>query len=266
MFNSLLILGCLNNFNKLTLNSNHNKVSIYVLIRFSFSVFGQDSDFIKDIFILLAAPLAIIAMFAMSIVAIFQKDIKRMLAYSSLAQIGYMLVGISFFSKSGLTATFVTLFNHGITKASLFMSLGAFACVTGGSFLKDISGIGKRMPFTAVAFIVGCLSLVGVPGTAGFVSKWLLVEAALERDLTIIAVLIIGSSLLSIVYVWKTIEHLFFVDNKLKFDDRKISFRIVIPLWILSLSCIYFGLDTSLVIDASEIAASSLFDNSLVAE
>ncbi|MEE2773871.1 MAG: monovalent cation/H+ antiporter subunit D family protein [Pseudomonadota bacterium] len=248
------------------LSATATKVSIYVIIRFSFSIFGKEGDLIQDIFILLAAPLAIIAMFSMSIVAIFQKDIKRMLAYSSLAQIGYMLLGISFFSKSGLTATFVTLFNHGITKASLFMSLGAFVCVTGGSFLKDLSGIGRRMPFTAIAFIIGCLSLIGVPGTAGFISKWLLVEAALGRGLSFIAVLIILSSLLSIIYVWRVIEHLFFSESKLKFEHSKISFRIVIPLWILSLSCIYFGLDTSLVIDASETAAESLFDNSLVAE
>ena len=200
-------------------------------------------------------------MFSMSFVAIFQIDIKRMLAYSSIAQIGYMLIGVSLFSEKGLSATFVHLFNHGVTKATLFMSIGILTLYSGTSFLSNVRGLGKRMPWTSASFLIGGLSLVGIPGTAGFVSKWLLVEATMEAGLPILAVLIILSSLLAIVYVWRVLEHLYFMDPSSDLTLGKVSFRILIPLWILSGSCIYWGIETSLVVDTSDIIASSLFNN-----
>ena len=97
------------------------KMAIYVLLRFMFTVFQPaflDDGITLEVIIL---PFAIMAMFAASLSAVFQRDLKRMLAYSSVAQIGYMLLGITFFSETGLMATIVHLFNHGITKAALFM-------------------------------------------------------------------------------------------------------------------------------------------------
>ncbi len=243
------------------LSATATKVSLYVLIRMTFSVFDFNFNFIFELLNYLVLPLAIIAMFTMSLVAIFQKDIKRMLAYSSIAQVGYMLVGISFLSTKGLTATLVTLFNHGITKATLFMSLGILTLSCGSSFIDRISGIGKRKPWTGLAFLIGGLSLVGVPGTAGFISKWLLVEAALDSGSTLIALLIVVSSLLAIVYIWNVTEHIFFKESNLEYVAPVLSFRIYIPVWILSLSCVYFGVHTDLVLDAARIAAKTFFVN-----
>ena len=243
------------------LSATATKVSLYVLIRFTFSVFHFDFNFIEQVFKFLVMPLAIIAMFAMSFVAIFQKDIKRMLAYSSIAQIGYMLLGVSLLSAEGLTATFVNLFNHGITKATLFMSLGVLTLYSGKSFLSDVQGLGKKMPWISASFLIGGLSLVGIPGTAGFISKWLLVQATIEAGVPILALLIILSSLLAIVYVWKVIEHLYFMEPHSELASQKVSFRILIPLWILSLSCLYWGFDTSLTVGTSDIAANNLFNN-----
>ncbi len=246
------------------LSATATKVSLYVLIRFTFSVFHLDFDFIEQIFKFLIMPLAIVAMFAMSFVAIFQMDVKRMLAYSSIAQIGYMLVGLSLLSEQGLEATFVNLFNHGITKATLFMSLGVLTLHSGRSFLSNLRGLGKKMPWISASFLIGGLSLVGIPGTAGFVSKWLLVKATIEAGLPILSVCIILSSLLAIVYVWKVIEHLYFMDPQFELEVSKVSFRILIPLWILSAGCIYWGIETSLVVGTSETIASNFFDDTLV--
>ncbi|MDG2475014.1 MAG: monovalent cation/H+ antiporter subunit D family protein [Paracoccaceae bacterium] len=243
------------------LSATATKVSLYVLIRFTFSVFHFDFNFIEQVFKFLVMPLAIIAMFAMSFVAIFQKDIKRMLAYSSIAQIGYMLLGVSLLSSEGLTATFVNLFNHGITKATLFMSLGVLTLYSGKSFLSDVQGLGKKMPWISASFLIGGLSLVGIPGTAGFISKWLLVQATIEAGVPILALLIILSSLLAIVYIWKVIEHLYFMEPHSELASQKVSFRILIPLWILSISCLYWGFDTSLTVGTSDIAANNLFNN-----
>ena len=246
------------------LSATATKVSLYVFIRFTFSVFHFEFNFIAHIFNYLILPLAIIAMFAMSFVAIFQKDIKRMLAYSSIAQIGYMLLGVSLLSEQGLTATFVNLFNHGITKATLFMSLGVLTLHSGTSFLSGLQGVGKKMPWLSASFLIGGLSLIGVPGTAGFVSKWMLVQATIAAGLPVLAALIIMSSLLAIVYVWKVIEHLYFMDPNSDLLIAKVSFRILIPLWLLSAGCIYWGLDTSLIIGASEVASSNFFSNETI--
>jgi multicomponent Na+:H+ antiporter subunit D len=199
-------------------------------------------------------------MFFMSCVAIFQNDIRKMLAFSSIGQVGYMLLGISFFSMGGLTATLVTLFNHGITKATLFMSLGLISFKSGGAFLNNISGAGRKYPLTCLAFLVGGLSLVGIPGTAGFISKWLLVVAALEKGLVWLAFLIVASSLLTLIYMWIVVEKLYFGEETQSIDDNKISLLSLISVWFLAGCCIYFGLNTDLTLGAADIAVNSLFN------
>ena len=120
------------------------------------------------------------------------------------------------------------------------------------------------MPWLSASFLIGGLSLIGVPGTAGFVSKWMLVQATIAAGLPVLAALIIMSSLLAIVYVWKVIEHLYFMDPNSDLLIAKVSFRILIPLWLLSAGCIYWGLDTSLIIGASEVASSNFFSNETI--
>ena len=168
------------------------KVAIYVLLRFMFSVFHPGFAFTYNTLEFIIVPLAILAMYAASIIAIFQNDFKRMLAYSSVAQIGYILLGIGLLTETGLTGAIVHLFNHGITKAVLFMGVGALALRVGGSWYDRIEGLGKTMPWTSAAIVIGGLSLIGVPGTAGFISKWVLVQAALEKGWWPVALLIVA--------------------------------------------------------------------------
>ncbi len=151
------------------------KVAYYVLVRFVFSVFGADLAFGSMRLDAVLMPLAIAAMFAGSFVAIFQNNIKRMLAYSSVAQIGYMVLGLSLASVSGLTGGLVHLFNHALMKSGLFLVMAAVLLRTGSIRIEAMPGLGRRMPWTMAAFVVGGLSLIGVPMTVGFVSKWYLV-------------------------------------------------------------------------------------------
>ncbi len=248
------------------LSATATKVSLYVLIRFTFSVFDIEFLFIEQILKFLVLPLAIIAMFAMSLVAIFQHDIKKVLAFSSIAQIGYMLIGLCLISQQGLIATFVNMFNHGITKAALFMSLGAVTLHNGNSFLSAVKGLGKRKPVVCFTFIIGGASLVGIPGTAGFISKWTLVKATLEAGFPLLAVLVIISSLLALIYVWKIIEHLYFMECNSEIALKRISFRILCPVWILCTACIYFGFETSLILESSELVADIFLENNRVAK
>ena len=204
-------------------------------------------------------PLAILAMFVGSGVAIFQPDIKRMLAYSSVAQIGYMVLGIGIATTVGLTAGILHLFNHALMKGALFMANGCVFLRLGSVRMDAMHGIGKTMPWTMGAFVAGGLSLIGVPATAGFISKWYLILAALERDWWWAAVLILLSSLLAIIYVWRVIEVAYFrPPTDAAAAAQEAPLVMLIPLWVLTVANVYFGLDTRVSVGIAEQAAQSL--------
>jgi len=234
------------------------KVAVYVLLRFMFSVFQPSFVFESLTLEFIILPFAVIAMFAASFVAIFQNDVKRLLAYSSIAQIGYMLLGICFISTTGLTATIVHLFNHGITKGTLFMALGAMVMFSGSSFIDRLKGMGKTMPWTSAAMVIGGLSLIGVPGTAGFISKWILVDAALEKGWWPVALLIVASSLLAVIYVWRIVETLYLQEPAKGVVAKEAPLSMVLPIWFLALACIFFGFNTDLTVTAAQSAAEGL--------
>jgi multicomponent Na+:H+ antiporter subunit D len=238
------------------------KVAIYVMLRFMFIIFRPDFVTTSHILEFIILPFAIIAMFAASFVAIFQADVKRMLAYSSIGQIGYMLLGVSFYSEKGLTATLIHLFNHAITKAALFMALGAMVYVVGSSMLNRIQGLGKKMPLTSLLFVLASLSLIGIPSTAGFISKWVLIEAALEKQghwfWVLIAFLIVASSLLAVIYIWRVVEMLYFKEPMQNVEIKEAPMGLLLPTFALVIACFYFGFDTSLTYDTAEMAAKIL--------
>lgn len=234
------------------------KAAIYVLIRFMFSVYQPEFLFEIRTLNYILIPLALIAMFAASIIAVFQRDLKRLLAYSSVAQVGYMILGIGFLSQTGLTATLIHLFNHGITKGALFMAVGAYIMRSGSSFCDDLAGLGQRMPITSAAFVVAGLSLIGVPGTAGFVSKWVLMQAAFELGWWWMALLIVASSLLAVIYVWRVVEFLYMQPEVKPHHNGEAPMPMLVPMWAMTFACIWFGLNTDLTVDVARVAAESL--------
>tara|TARA_R110002124_G_scaffold13349_7_gene61755 strand:+ start:955 stop:2529 length:1575 start_codon:yes stop_codon:yes gene_type:complete len=249
------------------LSATATKAAIYVVLRFTFSVYNPNFSFTTNTLEIIFAPLAIIAMFSASFVAVFQTNFKRMLAYSSIAQVGYILLGIAFLSETGLTAAILHIFNHGITKALLFMGAGALVLRTGGSFYTQAAGLGRKMPITCGAFVIGGLSLIGVPGTAGFLSKFLLVQAALEKAADnamylAVAVAIVLSSLLSVVYVWRAIEVLFLQEPDPNSTATEAPLMMLIPMWILAAAVIWFGFSTDFLYDTANQAALGLLDGS----
>ncbi|MCB2136436.1 MAG: monovalent cation/H+ antiporter subunit D family protein [Rhodobacteraceae bacterium] len=238
------------------------KVAIYVLLRFMFSVFQPSFIYESSTIEFIILPLAILAMFAASVIAVFQRDMKRLLAYSSIAQIGYMLLGIGMLTETGLTAAIAHLFNHGITKAALFMGVGALVLKSGGSFFDRIQGLGRVMPFTAAAIVIGGLSLIGVPGTAGFISKWYLVQGALEKGWWPVAMLVVLSSLLAVIYVWQIVEALYLKAPAKDITAGEAPPAMLVPLWIMAAACIYFGLATDITVGAAQTAAAGLLAGS----
>jgi multicomponent Na+:H+ antiporter subunit D len=235
------------------------KVSVYILLRFVFTVFGADWAFEANNLAIVLLLMALLAMFVTSTVAIFQSNVKRMLAYSSLAQIGYMVLGISFATVTGLTAGIVHLFNHALMKGGLFLAMGCIALRLGSVELEDMRGIGRTMPVTMLAWVFGGLGLIGVPLTVGFISKWYLVRAAIERGWWPVAVLVLLSPLLAVVYVWRVVEVAYFHEPP---ADRppagEAPLSMLIPTWVLIAATLYFGVSTSLSVGVARRAAESL--------
>ena len=202
--------------------------------------------------------LAVAAMFVASTVAIFQNNVKRMLAYSSVAQIGYIVLGIGMASVTGVQAGVLHLFNHALIKGGLFLAMGCIAYRLGSTHIRDLAGLGKRMPWTAAAFVAGGFGLIGIPMTAGFVSKWYLVLAALEQGWWWIAILILLSSLLAVLYVWKVVERMYFQPAAEGVERAEAPLGLLVPTWILILASIWFGIDTRLSAGAALEAAKTL--------
>ena len=235
------------------------KVAVYVLLRFYFSVFGESAVFTRLPMQEAMLLLALAGMFVASTIAIFQTDLKRLFAYSSVGQIGYIILGLSFDSASGLTATIVHLFNHGVTKGGLFLLLGCVAVVMGGTSLARVQGLGKRMPLTSFGIVLCGLSLIGVPGTAGFVSKWYLILAALEKGQWWLVFLIVLSSLLAAAYVWRFVEAAYFREPRQDTAGGAAApWSMALPAGLLVAATVYFGLDTSFTVGSAAQAAAGL--------
>jgi multicomponent Na+:H+ antiporter subunit D len=238
--------------------STATKVAVYMLLRFFFTIFGAAFSF--DVMHLdrILTPLALVAILAMSLSAIYQGNAKRMLAYSSVAQIGYMVLGISLASVFGVAAGILHLFNHALIKGALFMAMGCVMYRVGSVRIEAMSGLGRTMPFTMAAFVLGGLSLIGVPLTVGFISKWYLVRAALEQGLWPIAVVVLVGSLLAVIYVWKVVEVAYFRPSPEDHGIQEAPLSLLVPTWILVLANLYFGINAKLTTGVAIRAAQSL--------
>ena len=239
------------------------KVAAYLLIRFTFSIFGVSFSFTTLPMEMVFLTLGLLGIFVASTVAIYQDNIKHVFAYSSVAQIGYMIVGFSMSTNAGLSAMLLHVFNHALMKGALFLALGAVMLRVGSTQLKDFQGLGRQMPLTMAAIVVGGLSLIGVPLTVGFVSKWYLVVAALEKGWWPVAGLVLLASLLAVVYVWRIVETAYFkaplapIAGKERVKEAPMAF--LLPVWMLVSANVYFGLDTRLSVEVATAAAQSLF-------
>jgi len=241
------------------IGSTATKVAVYALLRFLFTIFGVEFSFEAMQVHWLLMPLAVIAIMFASLVAVFQDGVKKVLAYSSVAQIGYMLLGISLFNITGLTATLLHLFNHALIKGGLFLTLGAIAYSVGSTSIENVKGLGKAMPYTMAAFVVGSLSLIGVPLTVGFISKWYLILASLEKGYWPLTIIILISSLIAVIYIWRIVESAYFhprPEGSKAVQEAPLG--LLIPVWVLIGSNVYFGVQSKLSIELATIAATSL--------
>ena len=240
------------------LSATATKVAFYLLARIIFTAYGIKLAFDVLRFDSVLFPLSIAATIIGALAAINQSDLKRLLAYSSVSQIGYMTLGLSFGTVTGLTGGLVHLMNHAVTKGGLFMAVACLVSRWGTSTLSDLAGVGRRMPWTVAAFALGGLGLIGVPLTAGFVSKWYLVSAALEKGQLGVAFLVLLSSLLAAVYVWRVIELAYFRKPSPHAPRGEAPAALLVPTWILIGASLYLGVFTDWSVRIAEVAARQM--------
>lgn len=237
------------------------KVALYVLLRFDFIVFQQNLSGHEAQFAAFLMPLAVLAILVGSTVALFETNLKRLLAYSSVAQIGYILLGASMVSVLGLTASLLHMFNHALAKGALFLVVVCLALRVSDLNLRHLAGAARQMPWTFSALVLGGLSLIGVPGTAGFISKWYLVSAALDEGMLgilLVAVIVIGS-LMAVVYIWRIVETAWFkspAEGAATLTEAPLP--VLLVTWVVALANLWFGLAPSLPLRLSVPAAESL--------
>ncbi len=247
------------NFISVFIASTATKVALYVMLRFIFTIFGVDYSSTAVPLAPVLMALAMAGMFAGSWVAMFQVNIKRLLAYSSVAQVGYMLLGVALLSTLGLMAGFLHLFNHALMKAALFMAVGTMMYRVGSARIDAIAGLGRQMPWTVSAFALAGLSLIGVPATAGFISKWYLILASIEAGLWWLVALILITSLMAVYYVWRVVEAAWFKPRPAGAAAvSEAPLALLIPTWTMVGLNFYFGIDTRLPVSAASAAAEAL--------
>ena len=184
------------------------KTSAYALIRIIFSVFTLEfiTNFLPlfDILCWIAATAIIVG----SIVAMVQNNLKKMLAYSSIANVGYIVlaIGLAPFTPFGLTPALMHILNHAVIKGCMFMAACAFIYKLDLWDIRKFEGLGRKMPYTCFALILAALAMIGMPPSAGFITKWYLILAALDAKKYLFVAVIFFSTLLMIIYFWRVVE------------------------------------------------------------
>jgi multicomponent Na+:H+ antiporter subunit D len=238
------------------------KTGAYGLLRVIFHVFSP--DLLQEAgWMIILAVVAIITILLGSAVAITQDDLKRRLAYSSVGQMGYILLGMSIFTERALIGDIFHIFSHAFMKSTLFLAAGAIILKTGKRSIRELGGIGRLMPFTMLAFTLAALSMIGIPPLSGFLSKWTLSLGAMDAGLPYYVLILLVSSLLNGLYYLPIIITAFFgAEPGHEHEQVKISeapYKMLIPIAILAVSCLLFGLlPTNLPFDLSRKAADFL--------
>ncbi len=245
------------------LASTATKAALYLLLRFTFTIFDISFDFVGAAVTILLVGLGVAGMVFASLQAIFQTDARRTLAYSSVAQVGYMLLGIGLGTAAGAAAGYLHLINHAVIKGGLFICLGAMWYRFGITHISDFRGLSKTMPWTMGAFTISALSLIGVPFTAGFVSKVNLAIAVADQDWWWAVGVIVLSSIFAIIYMGNILKEAYFREPPIVNGDivahNEAPLMMLIPMWVLALVSIAIGINSDIIVETANRAAQLLF-------
>ena len=196
------------------------KVGVFCVLRVITGVFGV--DLLRSLHLgTVVATIASVTIIVASLIALSQDGLKRRLAFSTIGQLSYIVLGAALLSPKGLTGGMLHIAMHAFGKITLFFCAGAIFVATGKKNISEMVGIGKRMPLTMTAFFFGALSVIGLPPCGGFISKWHLVLGTLEGDQIAFLVVLLTSSILNAAYFLPIVYRAFFcTEQESMFEDR----------------------------------------------
>lgn len=229
-----------------------NKAGVYGMIRLVYIIFrAMDLPALQ----LMLATFGTVTMFVGVTMALAQHDFKRLLAFHSISQIGYVITAIGLATVLGLEAGLFHAMNHTLFKGLLFLTAGAVLYATGTTDLDKLGGLAKKMPKTAICFLIGAFSISGLPPFNGFASKWMIYQATYQKAaetgnfayafVTIVALVVSVMTLASFI---KVTQAVFFGQLPKHLEDTKeVPLSMRVPMWIMSALCILSGVFYSFV-------------------
>jgi len=212
-------------------------LGIYTLCRFFYNIIGINSSF-SSILMILGTLSMVIGVF----LAIGQWDFKRLLAYHSISQIGYVILGIGLGTPLGIMGGLFHLFNHSVFKSLLFLNSGAVEYATGTRDLKKMGGLIKKMPITGATSLVASMSIAGIPPFNGFWSKLIIIFAAVQANRLGYAFWAVLASILTLASFTKVMKYAFFGELRKRLSEvKEVPFFMKIAMVILALICVVGG-------------------------
>ncbi len=219
------------------------KVGVFTICRSMLYLFGTDLLARLNLGIFTAYFVSFTIILA-SVIALTKDNLKARLAYSTVSQLSYIILGVALLSPDGIIGGLIHIPNHGFSKITLFFCAGAIMVATGKKNISELKGIGWRMPFTMGAFALASLSMIGVPPVCGFVSKWYLLLGSMETGSILVMVVLLASSLLNAAYFMPIIYKAFFQrpDSSAAYEPiKEASLFMVVPLCLTAFGSLVFG-------------------------
>lgn len=234
------------------------KTGVFTILRVIFFVFGTDmmkSLAVDNLTIVFASFTIIMA----SVIALSRDNLKARLAFSTVSQLSYIVLGAALLTPSGMVGGIIHITNHAFSKITLFFCAGSIYVSTHKTEISQLSGIAKRMPWTMTAFAIASLSMIGVPPVSGFITKWYLVIGSLERQSMGVLIVLLASSLLNAAYFGPIVYKAFFEKEH---DEgaghhghheevREVPF-VVVPLMLSAIGSVLLGLYPDFIVHLAE--------------
>jgi proton-translocating NADH-quinone oxidoreductase chain N len=233
------------------------EVGLYAVVRVIFTIFGYSNIFMFMLF------LGILTLLIGEICAFSQNNIKRMLAYSSIGQIGLIVFALAIATSYAVTAGLFQMVSHTLAKALLFLAAGYMIHRTGSMDISTFEGMGKRMPFTSLAFTIGAFSIVGLPPFIGFFSKFLIIRAALDRHeilLIVLAGIVLLCTVIEGAYFFRVVQFIYFKGKNGNPAREEAPVIALIPIFILVALIIGIGIYHKFITGILNSAASELLN------
>ncbi len=228
------------------------EVYAFVFLRITCSIFTRGATDLAGATMNAVGVAAAVGVLYGGAMAILQKELKLMLAYSTISHIGYIFLGINASTADGIAGAMYHMLDHGLAKACMFLCAGSFIYLKGYRRIEDLKGAGKQMPWTCSAFALAALSVVGIPPTAGFISKWYLVLGNIRAGKWYYALVLLAGSILAAAYCLRIVYYMFFLQTgsgeAREEGARDAPLSMLSPIWTLSAGTLLFGIFSFLLV------------------